>query len=97
MVLHTTIGNRYEYKVKNLQTEADRIRAKENGADGLTVGQATQLARNEGALEKLNEEMEEAEDLLMDSIRASIRGKAAAAEREKEPTTKRKKVRRLTQ
>ena len=39
--------------MKNLQTEADRIRAKENGSEGLSVGQATQLARNEQALEKL--------------------------------------------
>jgi len=73
---------RYEWKVKNMQTEADRIRAKESGADGLTVGQATQLARNEQAIERIQEEMEDVEEALEESIRASIRGKREAADRE---------------
>jgi hypothetical protein len=36
-----------EYKIKNLQTEVDRIVAKEKLEAGLTPGQASTLARNE--------------------------------------------------
>jgi hypothetical protein len=39
-----------EYKMKNLQTEIDRIMAKERNEGGLTSGQASTLARNEQVL-----------------------------------------------
>jgi hypothetical protein len=39
-----------EYKMKNLQTEIDRIMAKERNEGGLTSGQASTMARNEQVL-----------------------------------------------
>ena len=40
-------GRQKEYKIKNLQTEIDRIVAKEKIEAGLTPGQVSTLARNE--------------------------------------------------
>lgn len=42
-----TARRQKEYKIKNLQTEVDRIMAKEKLEAGLTPGQAATLARNE--------------------------------------------------
>jgi hypothetical protein len=73
------INSKREYKIKNLRTECDRISAKEKSEGGLTAGQASTLVRNERAIAALQEEVEEIEDSLNDSVRDSIKGKAAAA------------------
>ncbi|GFH26733.1 FHA domain-containing protein, partial [Haematococcus lacustris] len=69
-----------EHKVKNMQTENDRISAKEKQEGGLTPGQAAALVRNEQGMNKLRDEMEELEELLLDSIKDAIadRSKEAA-------------------
>eukprot|EP00967_Tisochrysis_lutea_P052990 scaffold65763_cov21-Tisochrysis_lutea.AAC.2 len=45
--LHHLHHRQKEYKIKNLQTEIDRIVAKEKLEAGLTPGQVSTLARNE--------------------------------------------------
>ncbi len=43
-----------EWKIKNMQAECDKIQAKDKGAEGLTPGQASALARNEQARQPLS-------------------------------------------
>ena len=68
---------RKEEKVRALRTESERISAKESESTPLTQGQRATLARNESALEKLEEEIEDADEALNESIRASLGGAAA--------------------
>ena len=68
---------RKEEKVRALRTESERISAKESESTPLTQGQRVTLARNESALEKLEEEIEDADEALNESIRASLGGAAA--------------------
>ena len=68
---------RKEEKARALRTESERISAKESESTPLTQGQRVTLARNESALEKLEEEIEDADEALNESIRASLGGAAA--------------------
>ncbi|KAF5836383.1 SMAD/FHA domain-containing protein [Dunaliella salina] len=61
-----------EYKIKNLQTEIDRIVAKEKLEAGLTPGQVSTLARNEQAMEALRDELEDLEEALVDSVKDAV-------------------------
>lgn len=79
---------RKEYKVNNLKKEIERIQAKERLEAGLTPGQASTLARNEQAIDKLTEEMEDLEELLLDSIRDSLKDRQKDAP---EQTNKRRR------
>ena len=81
---------RKEEKVRALRTESERISAKERESAPLTQGQRMTLARNESAVEKLEEEIEDADEALNESIRASLGGAAAKSAR----STKKKKARR---
>ena len=69
---------RKEEKVRALRLESERISAKESDSTPLTQGQRVTLARNEAAVEKLEEEIEDADDALNESIRASVAGGAGA-------------------
>ncbi|KAK9833306.1 hypothetical protein WJX81_005069 [Elliptochloris bilobata] len=82
-----------ELRISNLQTEMERIKAKQGKMDELSAGQASTLARNEAAIDKATEELEELEEALCESIAESIRGRRAAAE--KQPGAKKKKRRRV--
>ena len=50
--------------------------------EDLTAGQAAQLARNEQVIDKAEEEFEDLEELLNDSIAESLRGKKHKMEAE---------------
>lgn len=54
--------------------------AKQKAMEELTAGQAAVMARNEQQIDKVNEEMEDLEEVLTDSIADSIRGKREKAE-----------------
>ena len=69
---------RKEEKVRALRLESERISAKESDSTPLTQGQRVTLARNESAVEKLEEEIEDADEALNESIRASVAGGAGA-------------------
>ena len=64
-----------EEKMTRLRTESERISAKETEQNPLTQGQRTTLARNEAAIEKLEEEIGEADERLNESLRASLTGR----------------------
>jgi len=65
-------------KIEHLQRENDRIMAKQKQErassldDGLTVGQANTVAKNEREIGQLMEEIEDLEDQIVDSIQDSI-------------------------
>lgn len=61
--LHDRLQKRL-LKVRNLGAEARRLTAKAGGADGLSTGQASQLARDEAAVEALLPLIEEDEEAL---------------------------------
>ena len=63
--------------------------AKQGKMDELTAGQASTLARNEAAVDKATEELDDLEEALCESIAESIRSRRAAAE--KLPGAKKKK------
>ncbi|GIL77354.1 hypothetical protein Vretimale_2815 [Volvox reticuliferus] len=69
-----------EWKLQNLKTENQRITAKERQEGGLTQGQATTLARNTQAMDRLEEELEELEETLRESIRDALMNKKREAE-----------------
>ena len=75
---------RKEEKVRALRLESERISAKESDSTPLTQGQRVTLARNESAVEKLEEEIEDADEALNESIRASVaRGAGARGAKKK--------------
>ena len=61
--LHDRLQKRL-LKVRNLGAEARRLTAKAGGADGLSAGQASQLAKDEAAVEALLPLIEEDEEAL---------------------------------
>ncbi|KAG1652378.1 hypothetical protein FOA52_007231, partial [Chlamydomonas sp. UWO 241] len=69
-----------EYKVANLRKEVERIQAKEKAGDGLTPGQSSTMVRNEEAVDKLMQEMEDLEEQLNESVRQALRDKIKAKE-----------------
>lgn len=77
-----------EWKIQNLKTESDRISGKERQEGGLTQGQATTLARNEQAIDRLSEEVEELEETLKESIRDALLQKKREAEASAAPKRK---------
>ncbi|KFM25037.1 Kanadaptin [Auxenochlorella protothecoides] len=68
-----------ELRCATLQTESERIKAKQGSMEELSAGQATTLLRNEQEVDRATAEMEEMEETLLESLRDSIRSKAAAA------------------
>ena len=72
-----------ELKVEKLRSELDCIRAKERGDNPLTVGQRTQIFRNEEALHLLEENIDERDEVLNESIRESIRAQHACAQKKR--------------
>ena len=58
------------------------MQAKQTSMEDLTAGQAAQLARNEQVIDKAEEEFEDLEELLNDSIAESLRGKQHKMEAE---------------
>ena len=65
------------------------MQAKQTSMEDLTAGQAAQLARNEQIIDKATEEHEDLEEVLNDSIAASLKGKRGKVEAE-DTTLKRK-------
>ncbi|KAK9805589.1 hypothetical protein WJX72_006586 [[Myrmecia] bisecta] len=59
---------KWENRIRNLQTETDRIKAKQTEMNELTAGQATQMARNEAEVDRLTEELDDLEESLNESI-----------------------------
>ncbi|GIL63581.1 hypothetical protein Vafri_17621 [Volvox africanus] len=82
-----------EWKLQNLKTENQRITAKERQEGGLTQGQATTLARNSQAMERLEEELEELEETLRESIRDALMNKKREAEAARAGGSKKRKER----
>ncbi|KAL0018195.1 hypothetical protein WJX79_010675 [Trebouxia sp. C0005] len=71
---------RQELKIHNLQTETDRIKAKQSDAQELTSGQASTLARNEQVIDTVTEEVDDLDEVLNESILDSIVGKRKTKE-----------------
>ena len=68
---------RKEATIANLRSEIERISVKESGqAEGLTAGQAAQVARNEQRIEQLEAELEDAGDALNEQLRESAIARA---------------------
>ena len=63
-----------EARVGNLQREAEKIEVKRRSMEEMSVGQANTLAKNEQDIQNAMIEIEELEDQLEDSIRASLGG-----------------------
>ena len=64
---------RKEEKIANMRQEIDRIRAKESTQDGgLTAGQTTRLTQVASAIETLEEEIEDMDETLNESLRVSM-------------------------
>jgi hypothetical protein len=71
---------RKEATIANLESEIERIQAKEREEGGLTPGQASTLARNEQALEKLQEEVRDHLTMAycsLESVEAAVTSPAA--------------------
>ena len=66
---------RREQKIANMRSEIERIKAKETSDNPLTAGQQNQITRNETAAEKLEEEIEDMDEVLNDSLRESLGAK----------------------
>ncbi|KAL3145623.1 hypothetical protein ABBQ32_003168 [Trebouxia sp. C0010 RCD-2024] len=81
---------RQEQKIHNLNTETDRIKAKQSDAQELTSGQASTMARNEQVIDTLTEEVDDLDEVLNESILDSIMGKKRAAEAVNKKKRKRK-------
>jgi hypothetical protein len=64
------------------------MQAKQTQMEELTAGQASTLARNEAEIDKANEQIEELEETLADSVADAMKGR----QRREEPTKKRKCV-----
>lgn len=64
-----------ERRIAFLQQESEKIANKQRAMEETTVGQATTLARNEHEIDRAMVEMEEIEDLLLESIRDALSGK----------------------
>ena len=60
---------RRETKIANMKSEIERIKAKETSENPLTAGQQNQITRNETAAEKLEEEIEDMDEVLNYSLR----------------------------
>ncbi|DBB07161.1 TPA: hypothetical protein ACH3X1_011731 [Trebouxia sp. C0004] len=82
---------RQEQKIHNLQTETDRIKAKQSDAQELTSGQASTMARNEQVIDTLTEEVDDLDEVLNESILDSIVGKRKAKEAIDKKTRKRRR------
>lgn len=67
-----------EYKISNLQTEIDRIMAREKREGGLTPGQAATLAQCEQKIEVLTSEVEDLDETLTEGVRDSVSGELQA-------------------
>lgn len=72
-----------EDKVTAFRLENERIRAKETSANPLTLGQQTTLVRNAQIVEKLESEIDDADETLNESIRASISGRKSTERKQK--------------
>ena len=70
---------RKEATISNLESEIERISAKEGSQQGLTAGQAAQVSRNEARVQVLRAEIEEAEESLNETLRESALARARAA------------------
>eukprot|EP00854_Cymbomonas_tetramitiformis_P008720 gene8720-10341_t len=70
-----------EWKMKNMQTEIDRINAKQDQEGGLSSGQQLAVSRNQQHIEQ--EEVEQLDDQLNESIEESILGKKKKTEKPK--------------
>jgi hypothetical protein len=64
------------------------MQAKQTQMEELSAGQASTLARNEAEIDKANEQIEELEETLSDSVADAMKGR----QRREEPTKKRKWV-----
>ena len=73
-----------------MRAEIERIRAKETSDNPLTAGQQTQISRNETAMEKLEEEIEDLDEVLNDSLRESLGAKRINREGGKKKKKKKK-------
>lgn len=82
---------RQELKIHNLQTETDRIKAKQSDAQELTSGQASTMARNEQVIDTVTEEVDDLDEVLNESILDSIVGKRNAKEAIDKKTRKRRR------
>ena len=68
---------RKDATIANLRSEIERISAKESSqAEGLTAGQAAQVARNEQRIEQLEAELEDAGEALNEQLRESALARA---------------------
>ncbi|OUS42786.1 putative adaptor protein kanadaptin [Ostreococcus tauri] len=64
---------RKEEKISSMRTEIDRIRAKETQQEGgLSAGQIQRASQLECAIEQLQEEIEDADEALNESLRVSL-------------------------
>ncbi|KAK3267196.1 hypothetical protein CYMTET_24234 [Cymbomonas tetramitiformis] len=72
-----------EWKMKNMQTEIDRINAKQDQEGGLSSGQQLAVSRNQQHIEQVQEEVEQLDDQLNESIEESILGKKKKTEKPK--------------
>ena len=79
-----------EQKIANMRAEIERIRAKETSDNPLTAGQQSQITRNETAMEKLEEEIEDLDEVLNDSLRESLGAKRINREGGKKKKKKKK-------
>ena len=82
---------RREQKIANMKAEIERIKAKETSDNPLTAGQQNQITRNETAAEKLEEEIEDMDEVLNDSLRESLGAKRINREGGKRKKKKKKK------
>jgi len=82
---------RREQKIANMKSEIERIKAKETSDNPLTAGQQNQITRNETAAEKLEEEIEDMDEVLNDSLRESLGAKRINREGGKRRKKKKKK------
>jgi hypothetical protein len=82
---------RREQKIANMKAEIERIKAKETSDNPLTAGQQNQITRNETAAEKLEEEIEDMDEVLNDSLRESLGAKRINREGGKRRKKKKKK------
>eukprot|EP01026_Neomeris_dumetosa_P073941 TRINITY_DN7659_c0_g1_i2.p1 TRINITY_DN7659_c0_g1~~TRINITY_DN7659_c0_g1_i2.p1 ORF type:complete len:495 (-),score=116.83 TRINITY_DN7659_c0_g1_i2:298-1782(-) len=81
-----------DWKIQGLEKENQRINIKGRKELGLTPGQAATLARNEQSIQRLQDEKEDLEELIIESIKDSIKGLKQKAEEESNKLGKKRKL-----
>lgn len=67
--------------MQKTEEAARKIKVKESAGNDLTSGQAAALLGNEKAVDKIQEELEELEDTMQDSLRDSEAGRCTLFEK----------------